>query len=274
MAQGFPVDESDWTREKENLKKEVLAVIHEKEEGERDMAAVPGRHDLDVHGLTGVIGVLADLGVVDRIPDYDAKDIRNCIAWAFRGHHTNLLFRSSAHLDEFDKLSEESVTRRRIRRIYAAETLMEGAKNKKPSNVEGCIGYAQDLVIVNDSLITEENDVTAARKFLNIIFNGLLIFAQYSHAVKFQKAMIMQKKRIPRLVGLDRPFDIIDSDGGRSVVAQSNAQRELAQCAVLGIVAFGSSSRGKEVKSRGEVAAKRCVCVFVCVSAMFMYVCA
>lgn len=65
----------------------------------------------------------------------------------------------------------------------------------------------------------------AARRFLNNALSSLLIFATYNDALKFQKGMALQKKRIPRLVGLDRPYDIIDADGGRTLVAKSSAAR-------------------------------------------------
>jgi hypothetical protein len=256
--QGFPENEADWKREKEKLKQDVLDAKQELLLGERDMAAEPSRHDVDVAGLQGVIGVAADLGVIDRIPGHDAGEVRKCITWAFKMHHANVLFRSQRDIDDFDQLHLEGrASHHRVRRIYCAETLLEGPKQKAPVNIEGCIAFAQDLILVNQSLVHEPEDVQAVRKFLNIIFGNLLIFSEYNKAVHYHQGMVLQKKRIPRLVGLDRPFDIIDTDGGRSVVSRKScASAELAALPAMGIVAFGSSSIGRHLRSRGEAASK------------------
>ena len=256
IAEGFPDCEAECKREKDKLKKIVLDAKKKLLDGEKEKGAEPGRHDVDVSGLQGVIGVLADLGVIDRTPDCDAGDIRKCLSWALQQHLKNVLFRTTDDQEVFDELSvEEKCVRRRIKRIYSADTLLEYKNTpKKPANVDGCIGYAHEMVLINEGLDAE--DAEAARKFLNNLLCGILIFSTYSLAVKYQKAMVAQKKRTSRLVGLDRPFDIIDADGGRQINPHASTSRELGSLPALGIVAFGSSSLGKHIRVEGETAAK------------------
>ena len=254
--QGFPVSDDDRKSHKEHLKKEVLEAKRKLMEGERNMAAEAARHDVDVAGLHGVIGVAADLGVIDRVEGCDARELRKCLSWNFRSKITSVLFQTQADLDAFDKLPrEDTVTKRRIRRTYPAEMMLDLNKAKAPT-FEGCIGYAHELVVVDDNL--EAEDKQAARRLLNVVLSGLLVFEQYSHAVHFQKTMVLQKKRLPAaLVGLDRPFDIIEIDGGRQNVLASSVARDCEKLPAFAILAFGSSSRGRAVRSKGEAAATK-----------------
>jgi hypothetical protein len=255
IAQGFPDGEAECKKEKERLKKLVSEAKKELLDGERENGAEPGRHDVDVSGLQGVIGVLADLGNIDRSPHWDAGDIRKCLTWALQQHLKNVLFRTTDDVEVFDELTvEEKCGRRRIKRIYSADTLLECKCPNKPTNVDGCLGYAHEMVVVSEGL--DQEDAQAARKMLNNLLSSILIFSQYNLAVKYQKAMVAQKKRTCRLVGLDRPLDIIDSDGGRQLNPHASTSRELGSLPALGIVAFGSSSLGKHIRAQGETAAK------------------
>ena len=204
IKQGLSDSEDERNSERIRLSDKVQVSKRILMEGERDMAAEPSRHNVNVDGLQGVVGVVADLGVIDRVEGCDSRDIRKCLTWAFSSKMKSVLFQSQADVDEFDKLpKEDTLKRRRIKSMYAAEMLQDSSKaRKKYTLFEGWIGYAADLVVVNDFLDPDHSQ--AARKCLNVIMSNLVVFAKFSQAVSFQKAMVLQKIRIPRLVGLDR----------------------------------------------------------------------
>ena len=217
------------------------------------MQAKDANVNVNTDGIEGVVGVFAELGILDRIPHYDSETIGECISYAVKSVMSSVLFRSQLEIKVFDKMEiAEKLTRRRIGRVYNAEVVVECPKPKRPPNIDGCVGYAHELVTVDAKRVTDPEDIEMARKWLNCHLCNILIFATYELALKFQKAWIAQKKRHPRLVGMDRPWDVIDADGGRNILAVTSGDKVLLT--TFGIAPFGSSTRGRLAKQAKQEA--------------------
>jgi len=218
-----------------------------REDSERAEAAV---HNVRIEGLRGVVGALAALGVIDRCEGIDASAVQAAVSSAARGLLSSVLFASDDALQEFDNLPQEAKKQSRIPRLYSSESMPPAPKAApKIGKVPGFLAFASEVVKVHERVPREHQ--SAARQMLDRTTRSLMLFETFSEANAYFKAMSAAGKSCPgRLVGLDRPGDLLDTDGGRNVQLSEDA-RSLPR---LGIIAFSASERGDALRAKIEAA--------------------
>eukprot|EP00960_Hanusia_phi_P037168 752775-Hanusia_phi.AAC.3 len=232
-------EEEDLSEKLASAREKLKGLEQEWRRAEQSCTASSSLHDVNLEELEGVVGVAADLGVIDRLEGVSSERVSRCLTAAFKGLLCAVLFRKEEDLNAFDALPLEVKARAKVRRVYCSARMMDPPRPKRPSS-PGFVSFAADLVQVSPSV--REEDRSCARVFLNTILANLLIFESYEQAVKYSTAMMLQRKRAGRLVGLDRPNDVIDSDGGRNV---NLGGEELRIC--FGILPARPSTWGKEL---------------------------
>ena len=95
-----------------------------------------------------------DTRALNSIAGHDAVAIRTCLSWAFRSSLDNVLFQTQDDLEAIDQLDDkDKITRRRLRRVYCAETLPDASKHPKvASSIDGIVGFAHELVVVHQDV--------------------------------------------------------------------------------------------------------------------------
>ena len=149
--------------------------------------AESAEHGLQLKGLSGVVGPLARLGVIDRRAGVEARAVQAAVSQAAQTLLRSVLFESDDALAAFDALTAAEKRRTKIPRVYSRESLPPQPKvPRRPNGAEGFVAFASELVKVDAQVLPQHVD--AARLLLDLMAHKLLIFDTYAHAAAFFKA--------------------------------------------------------------------------------------